>query len=139
MPIKITRAVFKGDNPFYPAFIEISQQTWGGKTDSAIQPVARILQQSLKDTVELQDKYMKQYGEQQENGGFGLAGASKENRTEYENAMGEVFDTEIILPIEEPIPLVKRKQTKISPFQAAALQDVFAVTWPDDDGAHLNK
>lgn len=139
MPIKIKKSIFKADNPFYPAFIEVSQQTWGGKADAAIQPIARALQQGIRDVSELQDKYIRQYGEPQEDGGFSLAGASKENQKEYKAAMEEVFAGEIDLQIEEKITLVKRKQTKISPFQAAALEDVFAVTWPDDDGAHLNK
>jgi hypothetical protein len=139
MSIKLTRAIFKGDNPFYPSFSEVAQQTWGGKTDSAIQPLARILQEGFRDILALQDKYVRELGEPQEDGGWGMKGASKANLQEYRERMDEVFAVEIALPIEEPIQLVKRKQTKISPFQAAALQDIFTVIWPEDDGSHLNK
>jgi len=140
MSIKLSKSVFKSDHPFYPAFVGIADQTWGGKTDSAIQPIARILQQAIRDLSDLRDKYLKQYGDIQEDGpGYTIAGASKEDRKEFDQAMSEVFAGEVDLLIDEPISLVKRKQTKITPFQAAALEAVFKVTWPDDDGAHLNK
>lgn len=132
MPIKFTREIFKANAPFYPAFVAVSQQTWGGKIDSIIQPIARIFQQNAKDTQELQDKYLEQWGIIQENGSYGLDGTTKENAKEYHNCMKDALAVEIVLPIEEPIKLVMKKHHNVSGFQAAAVEDVFIIEWQKD-------
>lgn len=137
--IKLRKEIFKNDCPFYPAFVAALDQSWGGKSDSDLQPIAKTIQLAYKDVQELRSKYLKSLGVLNEDGEYSMDGATKENKIEFNESMRAVLDSEFEIPAESVIELVKRKKTILTPFQAAAVSDVIRIVWPTDDGSDLDK
>jgi hypothetical protein len=139
MGIKINRGMLKSGEPFFPSFAALSDQTWGGRADAELMKVSVTIQEGMRQFQAQRDKYIKQLGQPNDQGNFSMAGAPKADVIEFDKLMEETFEVEIELPIEEPIKLVKRKKTTISPFQAAALASIIEIEWPSDNGEDLDK
>lgn len=135
----LKKSIFKSSSPFYAAFVALLDQSWGGKSDSELQPIAKAVQMAFQDVNDLRDKYIKGLGEMNEDGVYTMTDALKENQIEFSISMDAVFDCEFDLPIKEPIKLVKRRKSILTPFQAAAVSDIIEIVWPTDDGSELDK
>lgn len=137
----LTYNLFRPGEIFYSAFLQVTNQTWGGRADTVIQKIARTVIQSKRDYEEIREKYVKSLGRPVA-GGYTLEGISGEDSREFDAAMEELHGAEIEMPvgIELPVQLIKHKKNDISPVQAAAVQDIFTIKWNEsDDGNDLDK